>query len=130
MDVSADTFFLLGAHPTRGVDPHRGANPGFVRILITGCFIPDYKGTAFSTLGKLCSQLVLDWFWILLAAHLTTDWSNHNSVESGRSNPFNWWPQCYWDFEIKEWLETDLLKPCTGSLTIPPQPTAKAIIKI
>jgi len=100
-------------------------NPGF-RILITGCF-------AFQTtveqhvqhFGQLCSQsfFCCFFFFFLLAAaptqligQTTIQWNLDDPIHSTGGT------HRYWDFEIKEWLETDLLNLCTGSfLTIPSQ---------
>jgi len=77
--------------------------------------------------GKLCSQLVLDWFsgfcsqpHLQLIGQTTIQWNLDDPIHSTGGT------HRYWDFEIKEWLETDLLKPLHWeffdySLTILPQ---------
>jgi len=112
--ASADTILLLSAHPTRGVDPIAGAILALSEFLITDTCIqtttPEEQHV--QHFGKLCSQSSC---WTGFSEfcsqpRLTTGLSNHR-VESGRSNPFNWWYSSLLGLEIKRMVETDLLKP-------------------
>lgn len=112
---SADTLFVASAHPTRGVDAsHRGGNPGFVQILNDRTLrIPDYLGNSiFNTLGNLvvnpqAGLIFLDFdqsCTLQLIGRTTIWWNLVNSKQpTGGTCRF-------WDFEIEQWLETDLPK--------------------
>jgi len=114
--ASADTFFVASAHPTSGVDAsHRGGNPGFVRILDNRMLrIPDYSGNSmFNTLGNFAVNpraglVFLDFDrsrTLQLIGQTTIGWNLDDPIHSTGGT------HRYWDFEIEQWLETDLLKP-------------------
>jgi len=110
---SADTLFVASAHPTRGVDAsHRGGNPGFVQILNDRILrIPDYVGNSmFNTLGNLVVNphaglvfLDFDRSRTLQLIGRTTIWWNLDDPIHPTGGTCR-----YWDFEIEQWLETDL----------------------
>lgn len=110
---SADTLFIASAHPTRGVDAsHRGGNPGFVQILNDRILrIPDYPGNSmFNTLGNLivnphAGLIFLDFAQsrtLQLIGRTTIWWNLDESIHPTGGT------RRYWDFEIEQWLETDL----------------------
>jgi uncharacterized protein len=110
---SADTLFVASAHPIRGVDiSHRGGNPGFIQILSDRILrIPDYAGNSmFNTLGNLvvnpgAGLVFLDFNrsrTLQLTGRTTIQWQLDDPIDpTGGTNR-------YWDFEIEQWLETDL----------------------
>ena len=109
----ADTFFVASAHPTRGVDAsHRGGNPGFVRVLDDRTIrVPDYVGNSmFNTLGNFAANpraglLFFDFNrsrTLQLVGRPEIQWQlDDPSHETGGTRR-------YWDFEIKQWRETQL----------------------
>lgn len=110
---SADTFFVVSAHPSRGVDTsHRGGNPGFVRVLNEKTLrIPDYLGNSmFNTLGNFavnpCAGLLFLDFQSDRLLQLTGKteilWELDDPThETGGTKR-------YWNFSIKQWIETSL----------------------
>ncbi len=112
---SADTLFVASAHPTRGVDAsHRGGNPGFVQILNGRTLrIPDYVGNSmFNTLGNLVVNpqaglvfLDFDHSCTLQLIGRTTIWWNQVNSKQPTGGTCR-----FWDFEIEQWLATDLPK--------------------
>lgn len=110
---SADTLFVASAHPTRGVDAsHRGGNPGFVQVLNDRTLrIPDYVGNSmFNTLGNLVVNphaglifLDFDRSRTLQLTGRTKIWWNLDDPTHPTGGTYR-----YWDFEIEQWLETDL----------------------
>lgn len=110
---SADTFFVASAHPTRGVDAsHRGGNPGFVQILNDRILrIPDYVGNGmFNTLGNLVVNPHAGLGFLDFDRNRTLQLIGRTKIWWNLDDPIH--PTggtCrYWDFEIEQWLETDL----------------------
>lgn len=111
--ASADTLFVASANPNGGVDAsHRGGNPGFVRVLTeTTLRIPDYVGNSmFNTLGNFvlhphAGLALLDFNHgriLQLIGRPVIQWDADDAVnETGGTNR-------YWDFQIEQWLETEL----------------------
>ena len=107
---SADTFFVASFHASRGVDvSHRGGNPGFIKISDRTLRIPDYIGNGmFNTLGNLAINphaglVFIDFdrsctLQLIGKANILWDLELEHRSETKR----------YWDFEIEQWLETDL----------------------
>jgi len=132
MDRIGRYDFVVSAHPTRGGYLSSRGNPGFVhsdnRMLLHSRLLQG--NSMFNTLGNFAVNSCWTGFsGFCSQPHLTTDWSNH--IQWNLDDPIHstGGTHRYWDFEIKEWLETDL-KPLHWeffdySLTI-----LKAIIKI
>ncbi len=110
---AADTLFVASTHPQRGVDAsHRGGNPGFVQILDDRSLrIPDYAGNSmFNTLGNLvinphAGLVFLDFEHsrtLQLTGRATIQWHLDDFADSTGGT------YRYWDFEIEQWLRTDL----------------------
>ena len=110
---SADTFFVVSAYPSRGVDAsHRGGNPGFVRVLNEKTLrIPDYLGNSmFNTLGNFAvnprAGLIFLDFQSNRVLQLTGEakilWKlDDQTQETGGTKR-------YWNFTLKHCLETQL----------------------
>lgn len=110
---SADTFFVASAHLTRGVDAsHRGGNSGFVQILNDQILrIPDYVGNGmFNTLGNLVVNPHAGLVFLDFARSRTLQLIGQTKIWWNLDDPIH--PTggtCrYWDFEIEQWLETNL----------------------
>ena len=112
---SADTFFVASSHQSRGVDvSHRGGNRGFVQILNEQTLrIPDYAGNSmFNTLGNLVINPAAGLIFVdfnrsctlQLIGRATIIWNIDEPTHQSGINR-------YWNFEIEQWLETDLPQP-------------------
>ena len=112
---SADTFFIASFHSTRGVDvSHRGGNPGFIQIIGDRVIrIPDYNGNGmFNTLGNLTVNPRAGLIFIDLEQSRTLQLIGRTKILWNLENPnySTGGTQRYWDFEIEQWLQTDLPK--------------------
>lgn len=109
---SADTFFIASFHASRGVDvSHRGGNPGFIQVRDrTLLRIPDYIGNGmFNTLGNLTINPRAGLLFIDFQRSRTLQLVGKASILWDAEDPKH--PsgtKRYWDFEIEQWLETDL----------------------
>ncbi|WP_413160039.1 pyridoxamine 5'-phosphate oxidase family protein [Capilliphycus salinus ALCB114379] len=110
---SSDTFFVVSAYPSRGVDTsHRGGNPGFVRVLDDKTLrIPDYVGNSmFNTLGNFAVNP--------RAGLVFLDFQNNRILQLTGEAEILWelddpthetgGTKRYWNFTVKQWLETQL----------------------
>jgi uncharacterized protein len=81
--VTADTFVLGTAHPTRGADTsHRGGTPGFVRVEEGRLWWPDYPGNdLFNSLGNLVQNPAAALLFIDFAAGSALQLSGVADVE-------------------------------------------------
>lgn len=114
--AAADTLFVASAHPIRGVDAsHRGGNPGFVQILDNRTLrIPDYVGNSmFNTLGNLVVNPQAGLVFLNFDRNRTLQLIGRTTIQWNLDDPTHptGGTHRYWDFEIKQWLETDLPKP-------------------
>lgn len=109
----ADTVFVASVHSGRGVDAsHRGGAPGFVSIVDEHTLrIPDYPGNSmFNTFGNFTVDprgglIVIDFstnrtLQLTGTAKIVHDVPGSEEVTGGTRR--------FWDFEVDQWLETNL----------------------
>ncbi len=108
-----DTLFVASLHSERGVDAsHRGGTPGFVSIVDEHILrIPDYPGNAmFNTFGNFTIDPRGGLAFIDFGENRTLQLTGTAKIvhDVPGSEDITGGTRRFWEFEIDQWLETDL----------------------